>query len=236
MPSGRRRKDRRAMAEARRHEQVAVANGPIHNKGLYGQSGNVSSTVVSRRTKFANKFSMFSSLIKRILSISLAWFRNNFFVWLFRIFTLVSVVYLVYDRVYETGALILSPASDPKNPFLFPFSITNMSHIFTLRDIKWECSFPFRTYDRRNGNNNIFDDVGNVAGTSKELPPGGTLNFACGPPMGQLPPPQILKVIIKVDYNTRILWFYTLHRSPSEQFTWAGGAERPQWIRGQLPQ
>jgi hypothetical protein len=170
----------------------------------------------------------------------ISWLKSNFFTWLFRLFTLISVSYLVYDRIYETGALIQSPASDPNDPFLFPFSITNMSHIFTLRDIKWRCEFPFRTYDRVNrinGMDNIYEDMSNVSGTTKELLPGDVLNVSCGHPLGntQLFPFQNIKVLIYVDYDTNILWLHTLHRSPSEQFTWAGTAERPQWIRGQLP-
>jgi hypothetical protein len=58
-----------------------------------------------------------------LVQVSLAWLKENFLTWLFRLFTLISVGYLVYDRFYETGALIQSPASDPKNPFLFPFQL-----------------------------------------------------------------------------------------------------------------
>jgi hypothetical protein len=178
---------------------------------------------------------------KRLARTCFAWLKGNFFTWLFRVVTLLSFTYLVLDRIYETGALIQSPAFDPNDPFLFPFSITNMSHIFTLRDIKWRCKFPFRTYDRVNpvnGSDNIYEDLSNVSGTTKELPPGGVLNVSCGHPLGntQLFPFQNIKVLIYVDYNTNILWLYTLHRNPAEQFTWAGTAERPQWIRGQLPE
>jgi hypothetical protein len=207
--------------------QGASLNEPSHNKGEECQP--IASPPI------------IASFPKRLEHAFLTWLRANFFTWLFRLFTFISVSYLVYDRIYETGALIQSPASDPHDPFLFPFSITNMSHIFTLRDIKWRCEFPFRTYDRLNPINgspaNIYEDMGNVSGTTKELPPGDVLNFSCGHPLGntQLFPFQNIRVLIYVDYNTNILWLHTLHRSPSEQFTWAGMAERPQWIRGQLP-
>jgi hypothetical protein len=174
--------------------------------------------------------------------LSLAWLRANFFTWLFRIFTLISVGYLVYDRFYETGALIQSPASDPLNPFLFPFSITNMSHIFTLRNIKWRCEFPFRTYDRllpwSGSPANIYQDIGMVSGTKDELSPGGVLNISCGHPLGNTDffPFQSIKVLIYMDYDTNVPWPYPIHRSPHEQFTWIGTAEKPQWIRGQLPE
>ena len=44
------------------------------------------------------------------------------------------------------------------------------------------------------------------------------LNVSCGHPLGntQLFPFQHISVLIYVDYNTNILWLYTLHRSPSD--------------------
>ena len=172
--------------------------------------------------------------------VSPAWLFNS----LLQVLTLISALYLAYDWFYETGALIQSPASDPKNPFLFPFSITNMSHIFTLRNIKWRCQFPFRTYDRIlpwNGSPaNIYDNIGIIAssGVKNELSPGDVLNIPCGHPLGnmELFPFEDIKVLIYVDYDTNIPWLWPIHRSPHEQFTWIGTAETPQWIRGQLPE
>jgi hypothetical protein len=57
----------------------------------------------------------------------------------FRLATLVSVGYLVADRIYETNASISSPAPDPRNPLDSPFTITNNSHIFTIRNVEWYC-------------------------------------------------------------------------------------------------
>jgi hypothetical protein len=137
--------------------QGASLNEPSHNKGEECQP--IASPPI------------IASFPKRLEHAFLTWLRANFFTWLFRLFTFISVSYLVYDRIYETGALTQSPASDPHDPFLFPFSITNMSHIFTLRDIKWRCEFPFRTYDRLNPINgspaNIYEDMGNVSGRLK---------------------------------------------------------------------
>jgi hypothetical protein len=228
MPNGHRNRNRHLPKKAPLHDkQGTPLNEPSHNKG-------------EERPPITSP-PIIAPYPKRLGRAFLTWLKANFFTQLFRVFTLISVSYLVYDRIYETGALIQSPASDPNDPFLFPFSITNMSHIFALRDIEWRCKFPFRTYDRVNlmdGNpDNIFENISNVSGTSKELPPGGVLNVSCGHPLGntQLFPFQDIKVLIYVNYNTNILWLHTLHRSPSEQFTWAGTAERPQWIRGQLP-
>jgi hypothetical protein len=42
---------------------------------------------------------------------------------------------VMYDLVFEACATISSPASDPREPFAFPFAVTNNSHVFTLRNI-----------------------------------------------------------------------------------------------------
>ena len=50
--------------------------------------------------------------------------------WFFRSLTLLSVFYLVFDRIYETSATISAPAPDALKPFSFPFSVRNNSHFF----------------------------------------------------------------------------------------------------------
>jgi hypothetical protein len=55
----------------------------------------------------------------------------------FRFLTLMSVGYLVYDRVFETDASVSVQASDPNDAFEFPFSINNNSHLFSISNIHW---------------------------------------------------------------------------------------------------
>src|SRR5262245_21496102 len=54
--------------------------------------------------------------------------------WFFRFLTLITVGYLVFDRIYETSAYVFSPASDPENPWVFPFTIANNSHVFSIKN------------------------------------------------------------------------------------------------------
>src|SRR4051794_24409461 len=69
-----------------------------------------------------------------IRSLKLAWLG------LWRAAAAISVGYLVFDRIYETNATMASPASDPNEPFRMPFSITNNSHIFALKNLSWTCT------------------------------------------------------------------------------------------------
>jgi hypothetical protein len=61
------------------------------------------------------------------------WFdKSQLVTWLFRLFTVLSVLYLVYDRIYETSLTTSSVASDPNDAFKYPFSINNNSHLFSI--------------------------------------------------------------------------------------------------------
>ena len=50
----------------------------------------------------------------------------------FRLATLLSVGYLVYDRIYETSVAISSETADAGQPFRIPFTVTNNSHLFWI--------------------------------------------------------------------------------------------------------
>jgi hypothetical protein len=64
------------------------------------------------------------------------WFdRSHLVTWLFRFFTVLSVSYLVYDRLFETILTISAAASDPKDAFKYPFSINNNSHLFSVSEL-----------------------------------------------------------------------------------------------------
>ena len=47
------------------------------------------------------------------------------------VMTFAGFAYLIYDSVYETAATISSPASDPKNPLLFPY-VEFFGHNFSV--------------------------------------------------------------------------------------------------------
>src|SRR6202021_183900 len=60
--------------------------------------------------------------------------------WAFRLMAVLSVSYLILDRIYETGATISVAASDPRDPFAYPFTLTNLSHLWKLHGLGWECT------------------------------------------------------------------------------------------------
>jgi hypothetical protein len=179
----------------------------------------------------------------RCIRRSPAWvFRNrgkllNVF---WRTTTLLSVGYLVYDRLYETEATISSPASDPQNPFIFPFTITNNSHLFAIRNVHWSCKYTSLKSDEVN-----FREVNVIQGTRSEITAGRTLNIFCdpvGPDSRIVRTPRVPKVaeaivLVGLSYDSDLLGLYLWHRTPSPiTFSWFAKASNPQWIRGELAQ
>jgi len=179
-----------------------------------------------------NAFFQAAILAAWLVARTSSWiWKHRWDIWsgFFRVATLLSVGYLVFDRIYETGASISSTGSDPKNPLHFPFAITNNSHIFTLRNIRWNCHFP----DARFGGM-ILQNVGiSFSGTAAEITPGNVINVSCKRTISGFPPPSKLNLRLEVQYDTNILGF-TLHRTPSMSFTWAADSSVPMWIRGDI--
>ena len=160
----------------------------------------------------------------------------------FRLFTLLSVGYLVYDRVYETDASISVQASDPNDAFEFPFSINNNSHLFSISNIHWNVIMihalgnisgsPLAHFGR-----NEFDN-----GTVSMIDPGRNLNlkFDILSPTSPYIKTQgekwkftdaELELSLVYDVNLFGLYNWTRHPTPT-RFTWIGDATNPQWIRG----
>jgi hypothetical protein len=159
---------------------------------------------------------------------------------LFRLATVLSVGYLVYDRVYETVATITSPASDPNHPFMFPFAITNSSHLFTFRNISWFCDAIHIKADI----GTVIDNIGIISGTANEILPGQSLNIYCDPagPILRLihRSEKILEacIAIRLRYDVDVYYVighYLSSRFPAPTtFTWFPHATSPQWIRGEF--
>jgi hypothetical protein len=171
-----------------------------------------------------------------------AWVRRNpgrvargLWSGVFRIATLMSVFYLVYDRIYETGATISSPATDPRNPFRLPFTITNNSHLFAIQNVVWEC-----IANHIKGDNIVVADARIVDGSSIEIEPGKNLNIDCNPfgPTSRLIQMDAniteASITISLHYDSKIFGVYSLHRSPSESFTWFLEASNSQWVKGKF--
>lgn len=145
--------------------------------------------------------------------------------------TLLSVGYLVYDRLYETEATIISPASDPNDIFRFPFSIRNNSHIFTIKNVRWYCAYI--NIDSENGPKFQYDLV-TPHGIVAEIPPGETANVPCNWGWGPIKARRST-IAVGLLYDTDIFGFFDWPRvPPTTPFTWYGDASDPQWIRGEF--
>lgn len=153
--------------------------------------------------------------------------------WMFRLLSLPALIFLVSERVYETGASISSPSSDPRNPFTFPFSVQNNSHIFTLKNIRWTCN----VISMKTGGVSI-ENVGFSFGSEiSEIDPGRVGNVSCRRAIRTNLPISSLSMEIQVSYKTYFFWIPIPlpTRHPSEIFTWVTEASNPQWIRGSIP-
>lgn len=150
--------------------------------------------------------------------------------------TLLSIGYLVYDRVYEADATLSASASDPTFAFAFPFTITNNSHIFVIRNVRWSCQALHIKW----GNNNRIENSQIISGSRSEIAAGQPLNIDCsivGPNSRFVHTDAGIKVDqatirIVLEYDADFL-FFRLHRTPPPTlFTWWGSASNPQWIKG----
>ena len=143
--------------------------------------------------------------------------------------TLVSVVYLVYDNYYQREMTISSPASDPMNPFYFPFSVVNNSHVFTMRDVKWTCTIDYLVNDKYMA---VMDSHTGGSGFQAILRPNDILNIDCSG-YQVAPPVMEAKISIALSYKTSVLGLPLPETTPPPtEFSWYGRAANPQWIRG----
>jgi hypothetical protein len=143
-----------------------------------------------------------------------------------------SVSYLVFDRIYETGATVSVVASDSNDPFKFPFSINNNSHIFSFSQIEWRCLFLYARAGRFEFHNDLLG-----SGTILKLPAGQNLNISCdlSGPIITTPKLKFTSAVIKISlsYKANMFSLYHWPRAPPPTiFTWIGDASNPQWVRG----
>jgi hypothetical protein len=159
----------------------------------------------------------------------------------FRLFTLLSVGYLVYDRIFETDASISVQASDPNDALEFPFSINNNSHLFSISNIHWNVAMIHAKSkilgSTVNFGRNEFDN-----GTVSMIDPGRNLNLKFDVLSPTSPYIKIqgekgkftdaeLELSLVYDVNLFGLYNWTRHPTPT-RFSWIGDATNPQWIRG----
>ena len=154
--------------------------------------------------------------------------------WLFRLFTVVSISYLVYDRYYETNAIITSSASDPANPFFFPFSLTNSSHLFHLKNIDWACQLVRVDYE---GNGRLNGPTIIDNSQKSDLAPGQVTNIFCNRNGIQVDSKVIDAVVrMQANYDVDVFGIFNLHRqSDIVTFNWLSSPTeaRRQWLKGE---
>jgi hypothetical protein len=147
--------------------------------------------------------------------------------------TLVGVVYLVYDTYFQTEATVSSVASDPKNPFLYPFTLANNSHVFSLKNVQMTCRLITIVYP----NNMVIEGPKLIyRATANEIPPNGVLNLRCGAVAPGAPPLSAAEIIIEANYDVPIIFGLSKSRAilPT-RFTWVASASNPQWVKGEFP-
>jgi hypothetical protein len=160
------------------------------------------------------------------------WFdKSQLVTWLFRFFTVLSVGYLVYDRLFETILTISAPASDPKDAFKYPFSINNSSHLFSVSKLQWQCLIISIKSDRLSLSSGTLGFA-----TNASIQAGQNLNITCDPSemIHQDQRSEIKTAIIQIalSYEMGMPWF-NWHIAPRPTpFTWIGDASNPQWVRG----
>ena len=246
MSSNQKRKAQRAAELARRHplQEAKVSAGPSPHTlspGLAPQapSGLATPPASSVAAPTHMVRDACYALIRRARSLpSWIWHDKSLIVtWIFRVLTLSSAGYLVVDRIYETDATVTTVASYPKNPFLFPFSINNNSHLFSIRNVIWKCV----VVTAKDANNNSFLNDTSIFGTQSEIAAGGNLNITCNVLGGtshiiRTSAPIVQATLrIELSYQSNLFGFYywNCHPRPTE-FTWMSDASNPQWVRGEF--
>ncbi len=160
---------------------------------------------------------------------------DAFVTWLFRFFTLISVGYLVYDRYYETAAVITAQISDAADPFYYPFSLTNTSHLFNISNLSWECHLVDAIYEN---NGRIQNTTITTKANRPLLAPGSTTNLHCNRNTISFGNTKIMsaKVKMQASYDVDVFGLWKFHRlSEPVIFSWLPGPteSRRQWLRGE---
>jgi hypothetical protein len=151
------------------------------------------------------------------------------------IMSILGFSYLVIDLRFQTAPSISSPASDPGNPFRFPFSFTNNSHLFSVYNVSWTCHLekmvlsgdaPVPTAKEPR--------VMMAAGSASILLPGNILNLDCSRAFSTHGARiQELAMSINTTYTMYTLGLLPSTAKQSTSFRWYPEAANPQWIKGQ---
>jgi hypothetical protein len=160
--------------------------------------------------------------------------------WFFRILTLMSVGYLVFDRLYETSVTVSAPVPNALKAVAFPFAITNNSHLFAVKNVEWQCIAAHLMTDTREP----VENTTLVSGSTTEIRPGETINVNCNRPHTPRGTGQIIgttgqlvegRMVIRVRYNVKIFGVFSWTRYPAPtEFNLFTDGTPPRWIRGRF--
>jgi hypothetical protein len=119
-----------------------------------------------------------------------------------------------------------------KHAFEFPFVITNPSHIFAIRNVRWACQVDRVAWEGNGGIANL----ALASGTTKVIEAGQVLNIDCLKSVLNLAFKPVLTeglIFIALEYDADFFGLFSLHRKPiPTKFTWQATASNPQWIKG----
>jgi hypothetical protein len=166
-----------------------------------------------------------------------------FWTWIFRIITVAGFAYLIYDRFYETEAIISSPVLNDQSPAVFLITITNISHLFSVDNVMWSCG----TIHLKTTHGNTLDTMLFTNGVREQLLPGQHLTVDCnaailGRGVNYVNFPQddkivegdrVVRVVYDVDIRLFSLHLFSLPVSPPPtRLTWFAEGTTSQWIIG----
>ena len=147
--------------------------------------------------------------------------------------SLVSVLgfsYLVVDLRFQSSPSISSAASDPADPFRFPFSFINNSHLFSVYNVSWTCHVERMVLSGNKFMTNVRARMPTDAGL---VAPGETINLPCRQAFvirGYQY--KELSMSLDVTYTLYVLGLFPASEQQTAYFRWYSDASNPQWIKG----
>jgi hypothetical protein len=145
---------------------------------------------------------------------------------------LVGVTYLVYDTAYRASADIDVAGSDPHNPFLLPFRVTNNSNLFNMYNIFWGCGIVEMIRADAPSQKPTMINSTIISGFAPEIKIGSILNFHCSIESDKI---SYTKLVLeaKISYENKIFGIMITRNPNPVRFTWITSSA-PQWIRGEF--
>lgn len=113
--------------------------------------------------------------------------------------------------------------SDPASPFVFPFSVTNESWIFPMKDIDWRCSV-----EHMQAEGVTLDKVSiGMMDMHPSIGAGDIVNYSC-PVMNPGVPVSSLTMDVSIKYTFLGIW----RRVQTQPFIWIVDNQQSKWIKG----